>query len=128
MPNIIAHAQYWVQYDIKKLDELTRLFVEFKPTHVIHLAAKANLDGNSIHDFPDNIIGTKNVAQCVNETITTVLFVHTSSQYAVMPGVFPESDEFLQSYTAYGESKAESELIIPKLCSKPWIILRPTNI
>jgi len=127
-PKLRSHDQYWTRCDIKKLDDLSTVFDEFKPTHVIHLAAKASLDGDTIDDFPDNIIGTKNVVQCVNKTPNIVRFVHTSSQYAVMPGVFPESDEFLQPYTAYGESKAESERIVRQDCSKPWVIIRPTNI
>ncbi len=127
-PKLRSHDQHWIQCDIKDYEELSRIFDEFKPTHVIHLAAKASLDGDTIDDFPDNITGTKNVVQCVNQTRETVRLVHTSTQYAVMPGVFPESDELLQPYTAYGESKAESERIVRKDCSKSWVIIRPTNI
>lgn len=128
LPKLETHRPYWMKCDIKHGDDLAKLFDEFKPTHVIHLAAKASLDGDTIDDFPDNVIGTKNVVDCVNQTHQIIRFVHISTQYVVTPGLFPESDDFLQPYTAYGESKAEGERIVRKRCSKPWIILRPTNI
>lgn len=127
-PKLRLHDQYWSQCDIKDYEGLLRIFDEFKPTHVINLAAKASLDGDSIDDFPDNVIGTKNMVECVNQMPQMTRFIHVSTQYVVTPGVYPKSDEFLRPYTAYGESKAEGERIVRKHCSKAWVILRPTNI
>ena len=127
-PSLRSQNQYWKQCDIKDLAKLAFFFKEFQPTHVIHLAAKANLKGDSIEDFPDNVIGTSNVVDCVNQMDHPVRLAHTSTQYVVTPGTFPKTDDFLQPYTAYGESKAEAERIVRLNCSKCYIILRPTNI
>jgi nucleoside-diphosphate-sugar epimerase len=127
-PKHDRQKKYWTLCDIKNLNTLEKIFHQFKPTHVIHLAAKANLNGKTIDDFPDNVIGTKNIITCVNRSESVNRFIHTSTQYVVMPGVAPENDEFLLPYTAYGESKAEGEKLVRQNCSKCWAILRPTNI
>jgi len=127
-PSIPDQAGYWLECDIKNRDALAARFREFAPTRVIHLAAKANLVGNSIDDFPDNTAGTANIVASVNETDSVLRFIHTSTQYAVTPGVFPANDTFLAPYTAYGESKAATEKIVREQCRKEWVIIRPTNI
>jgi len=127
-PKLESHIPYWKHCDIKNHDKLLEISREFSPAHVFHLAAKANLNGATIDDFPDNVVGTDNVVACVNELPSIRRFIHISTQYVVAPGVFPESDEFLQPYTAYGESKAEGERIVRRRCRKPWVIARPTNI
>ena len=118
----------WKSCDIKNAEALATLFREFQPTVVIHLAAKANLDGVSIADFPDNTLGTHNVVRCVNNTESVRLFVNTSTQYVVKPGVTPTTWDQLEPYTAYGQSKAEAELVVRQECIVPWVTIRPTNI
>jgi len=128
-PKIASHDAYWKQCDIKDPVPLFDIFTEFAPTHVLHLAAKANLNGNTISDFPDNTIASQNVVNCVKKSTSIKRFILTSTQYVVHPGIYPESDEYYLPYTAYGESKAESERILRKAnlhCT--WAIIRPTNI
>ena len=129
-PKIDSLHAFWKQCDIKNFNKLLNIFSEFSPTHVLHLAAKASLNGKTISDFPDNTIGTQNVVDCVRKLKSIRRFIHTSSQYAVCPGVYPESDEYYQPYTAYGESKAESEPIVraANITHCVWTIIRPTNI
>ncbi len=86
------------------------------------------MNGKTIDDFPDNTLGTKNVVNCVNRSISTKKFINTSTQYVVTPGVLPPDDNFFLPYTAYGASKAEAEKYVRKHCDKCWVILRPTNI
>ena len=83
---------------------------------------------NPPNDFPDNTVGTLNVVSCVNKTDNLDMFVNTSTQYVVMPGVLPMDDSQLIPYTAYGESKAEAERIVRNNCKRCWVIIRPTNI
>jgi len=110
------------------IERLDAIFTQFNPTHVYHLAARANLKGRSIEDFPENTTGTDNVIKCVNISRSIERFIHFSTQYVVSPGVWPETEEFLLPYTPYGESKAEAETIVRNKCNKCWIILRPTNV
>lgn len=81
-----------------------------------------------MQDFPDNTIDTENVVRCVNETECVRSFVNTSTQYVVMPGVRPPDAAYLEPYTAYGESKAAAECTVREQCTRPWSIVRPTNI
>ncbi|MHB8387388.1 NAD-dependent epimerase/dehydratase family protein [Metallibacterium sp.] len=127
-PAVSAQERFWKMCDIKNKVELAALFNEFQPTHVIHLAAKANLNGRTINDFPDNTIGTANIVDCVNATDSVRMFVNTSTQYVVRPGLKPIDDNYLEPYTAYGESKAAAERIVRKNCVRNWAIIRPTNI
>jgi nucleoside-diphosphate-sugar epimerase len=110
------------------VESLYAIFTRFKPTHVFHLAARANLKGRCIEDFPENTIGTDNVIKCANDCGSIDRFIYFSTQYVVRPGVWPETEEFLLPYTPYGASKAEAETIVRNKCNKCWIILRPTNI
>lgn len=123
-----SHKTLWVQCDIKNKTELLKIVRKTMPTNVIHLAAMANLNGRSIDDFPDNTLGTTNVIECINATDSVRHLIHTSTQYVVRPGIYPETDDYLKPYTAYGESKAASEIAVRQNCRKKWTIIRPTNI
>jgi len=128
-PKINKHYIFWKEIDIKNFSKLKDVFENFKPTHVLHLAAKADVLGKSIEDFPDNILGTKNVVECVKRIPTIKRFIHTSTQFVVKPGAYPKSDDFYLPYTPYGESKAESERIVRKAqLNTCWIIIRPVNV
>jgi nucleoside-diphosphate-sugar epimerase len=127
-PSAAAQKEQWAPCDIKNAQALTAAFNDFRPTRVIHLAAKANLNGNTVADFPDNTLGTENVVRCVNAASSVELFVNTSTQYVVMPGVRPPDASYLEPYTAYGESKAVAERTVRSDCKRPWSIIRPTNI
>lgn len=127
-PAIPDQQRLWRYGDIKDAGALASAFDDFQPTRVIHLAAKANLNGKTVEDFPDNTQGTENVIRCVNDTASVAFFVNTSTQYVVTPGVYPADPCYLEPYTAYGESKAVAERAVRERCEKPWSIIRPTNI
>jgi len=127
-PPIKEHIKYWKKCDIKNNQSLKNEFDQYMPTLVIHLAANTNIKGKKQKDFPDNTIGTDNVVKQVNDCISVQYFIHTSTQYVVRPGIYPKDDMFLKPYTAYGESKAITELIVRNHCKKKWAIIRPTNI
>lgn len=74
------------------------------------------------------MLGTENIIKCVNSTPSVVRFIHISTQYVVTPGSLPPTDDYLEPYTAYGQSKAEGERLVRRDCHKCWVILRPTNI
>ncbi len=128
-PKISTHNTFWRSCDVKDFTKLHELFAIFKPTHVLHLAARANLIGKSISDYPDNTLGTQNIIQCVKQTKSVQRFILTSTQFVVWPGEYPPSDDYLRPYTPYGESKAETERYLRNnSCDVCWTIIRPTNI
>jgi nucleoside-diphosphate-sugar epimerase len=127
-PNLEDHFPCWVQGSILDIESVRRIFRDFEPEIIFHLAAKANLKGSSPSDFPENIQGTEHIVKCANETPSVQQLVHFSTQYVVRPGVFPKSDDFYLPYTPYGESKAIGERVVKNFCSKFYLILRPTNV
>ena len=46
-PLIKEHAQYWKKADLLDADEVKGVFRNVKPTHVVHLAARTDLDENA---------------------------------------------------------------------------------
>lgn len=127
-PCAIGENINWLQCDIKKLKNLEEVFQSYRPTHVLHLAAATDISYNKVEDYADNIIGTQNVVECVNETSSVSHFFNTSTQYVVKPGLLIKSFDFYAPYTVYGESKVIGEQYTKQHCKKQWVILRPTNI
>ena len=123
------HYDNWEHCDIKDRNSLNKIFSEFCPGYVIHLAAKASLSGSTMDDFPDNINGTRNVVECAKLIPRLKKFIHISTQYVTTPGKTIKNETDFHPYTPYGESKAEGEKIIRKAkFDFDWVILRPTNI
>jgi nucleoside-diphosphate-sugar epimerase len=108
---------------------LNSIFAEFQPTHVVHLAARTDMFGDTVHDYAANHIGTANVIATIRQTSSIEKVVFVSSQYVVGPGRLPEGDEDYRPHTIYGESKVQTEKAIRQaqlpIC---WTIVRPTNI
>ena len=129
-PIIENHNKFWEKCDIKDFESLKKIFDDFKPNYVLHLAAKADTLGKSIDDFPDNTIGTENVVKLVKRYEKFIKrFIHTSTQFVVKPGIYPTEDTYFVPYTPYGESKAISEKIVRKYnLNTCWLIIRPTNV
>ncbi|RME28522.1 MAG: NAD(P)-dependent oxidoreductase [Candidatus Zixiibacteriota bacterium] len=128
-PLVEDQKKYWRDVDITDCSALKKEFDNFEPTHVINFAAKATLDGKTLDDFSENVVGTKNVIKCLRGTKSVKRFVHVSTQYVVTPGVFPDDDEMMLPYTLYGESKALAEQCLRESeLECEWVIARPTNI
>lgn len=98
-PDISTHKQRWRSGNVKDACALATAFEAFQPTRVIHLAAKANLNGTAVEYFPDNTLGTENVIRCANETGSVAFFINTSTQYVVTPGICPADTSYLNPYT-----------------------------
>ena len=60
------HKRWWTLCDIMDEQRMRELFVEFKPTHVVHLAARADTDEPvEILAYQQNHIGTENLLRVV---------------------------------------------------------------
>lgn len=109
--------------DCKDLAALIEVFAEFKPDVVIHLAARTDLQGRSLDDYDDNVIGSENI---INLSTDSKL-IAASSRLVFNPHVMEPSNPFSYSPNSwYGESKVMMENIIighPKAT-----IVRPTSI
>jgi len=129
-PRNSAHGRYFKQVDICDKKILIGCMCEFMPTHVIHLAARTDLKGVKLSDYPANTIGTENVIEAINKSGKVKKALFASSMLVCEVGYQPvDSDDYRPS-TVYGESKVWTEKIIKNHASinSAWNIVRPTSI
>jgi len=123
------HNKYWHRLDILGKKHLCEVFFNYKPTHVIHLAARTDMDGKKIDDYRTNFDGTINVLEAIKSTPSIERTIITSSQFVHQFKGKPEHDEDYAPHTVYGESKILTETYTRKAdLSCIWTIIRPTNI
>jgi GlcNAc-P-P-Und epimerase len=123
------HRPYWRAGNILNPDELQAAIADYRPTHLVHLAARVDTDGRALGDYRDNTEGTANVLAATAAAPTIGRSVITSSQFVCRPGYLPEHDEDYSTHTAYGESKVVTEQLT-RAAALPsvWTIVRPTTI
>ena len=101
---------------------------------VYHLAARTDIDGESLEDYRVNFRGTQNVIEECAAAGGTKRFVFFSTQLVV--GLFNETrfideTEPYRTKTAYGQSKIEGEKVVHSTCTAagiPYTIIRPTSV
>ena len=109
-PKKQAHNAYWRECNILDLEHLKNVLAEFQPSHVVHLAARATMEGKTLDDFRDNTIGTANLLNAVKLTPSVSRAVITSSQHVRKPGSgFPKNDDDYVPHGLYGQSKVITE-------------------
>jgi len=125
------HQDLWQKADL--LDPLTlkQKVHAFRPTHVLHLAARSDCDEATTVDqgYRDNTLGTDNLLQAIKTCSSIQRAVITSSQYVCGPGYQPKSDEDYAPATVYGASKVITEKLT-RAARLPfcWTLIRPTNV
>ena len=60
-PRNADHAPHWRRMDMLDRDGLARLVGEFGPTHVLHMAARTDLDSDDISSYATNMEGVENL-------------------------------------------------------------------
>lgn len=128
-PKLKNHRAIWKQVDICNTTLLRETIQDFQPDYVIHLAAKTDLNGTTLHDYDANIQGVSNLLDALEQVPNLKSAIFASSMYVCEPGYKPKDFEDYAPHTLYGESKVETERIIkggnPKYT---WSIIRPTSI
>jgi GlcNAc-P-P-Und epimerase len=119
----------WRQVDIMDSEKLNAAVHDFRPTHLLHLAARTDTDSDVLSDYAVNTVGTMNVILASAITPPLERFVFTSTQFVLRPGVVGRSDIHFDAHTTYGDSKSMGELLTrSSMPSSPWVIVRPTNV
>ena len=128
-PKMPEHQGFWLEANILEPTRLSQIFADFKPSHVVHMAARTDTYGTTLDDYNVNVGGSGNVIEAIRQTpgVDRVIFV--STQYVVGPGDLPKSMREHRPHTVYGESKMVMENMIHAAELSPcWTIVRPTNI
>ena len=108
---------------------MRRIFSQFCPTQVYHLAARTDLHGVGLSAYTDNTDGVRNVVAAANGTPSVKRAIFASSRMVCSLGYQPVSDSDYHPTNAYGASKAIGEQIV-RAEARPelWVITRPTSI
>jgi nucleoside-diphosphate-sugar epimerase len=129
-PRNIAHKKFWRECDILDIPRLKKIIKDFKPTHVVHLAAKTGLDEKQLSEFAANIDGVKSLARILKETPSVERVIFTSSLLVCKMGYVPKDDIEYKPTTLYGQSKVCGEKIVRSARGLPyaWTIIRPISV
>jgi len=120
---------YWRDCSILEKDKVFRIFDEFQPNLVIHLAARTDMFGKTLEDYRVNWQGTQNLLEASKACKSVSRVIITSTQYVCQPGYLPKSETDYSPHTLYGQSKVMAEEITRAAdLDCVWTIIRPTNI
>ncbi len=129
VPKLKEHRIIWKQVDIREKESLMKVVNDFQPEFVIHLAARTDLNGDTLKDYDANMIGVTNLLDALEQVKDLKRVVFASSMYVCEPGYMPKDFEDYAPHTLYGESKVETERIIKERNPEyTWSIIRPTSI
>lgn len=124
-------SKYWFEGNIMDKKTLSDAFDKYKPTIVIHLAARTDTLSDKIEDYIENTEGTKNLINEIkkHDYIKHALFASTQYVYKNDQIPFGLKDESYSPHTVYGISKKIDEEDIRNANMKcKWTIFRPCNV
>jgi nucleoside-diphosphate-sugar epimerase len=129
-PRNMAHNEFWRECDILDTLRLEKIIRDFKPTHVVHLAAKTGLDEKRLSDFAANIDGVESLVRILKEVPSLERAIFTSSLLVCKMGYVPKNDSEYKPTTLYGQSKVRGEQIVRSAKDLPyaWTIIRPISV
>ncbi len=108
---------------------LTKAVCDFRPTHVVNLAARCDLDGPNLAGYDANITGVQNMIDAIRAAGSVQRAVFASTRYVHRTEFFPQHEDEYSPFTLYGESKIETERIVRTSGLEiPWVLIRPTSI
>ncbi|MCF2487361.1 NAD(P)-dependent oxidoreductase [Dyadobacter sp. CY347] len=128
-PKNPAHIAFWKNVDIRDRSALINAITSFQPQYVIHLAARTDLNGETLSDYKANSDGVTNLLDALDQVADLQRVIFASSMYVCKPGYSPQNDSDYLPHTVYGESKVLTEKIIKaRNPAYTWLIIRPTSI
>ncbi|GAU09122.1 NAD-dependent epimerase/dehydratase family protein [Desulfoplanes formicivorans] len=129
-PMLNEQADLWHDIDLLDYEKLESFLLAFQPTHILHLAARTDLDEKkSIAGYAANIDGVRNLLKAGKKVQALERVVIASSMLVCKVGHIPQSSHEYSPGNLYAKSKVETELIT-RHASMPctWTIVRPTTI
>lgn len=125
------HESYWRKGNLLNSEEIHEAIVKYKPSIIIHLAARTDTLSIHLDDYIDNTKGTENLLNSIKQVTTIERVIITSTQYVYKCDnqQYPQSDTDYKPHTTYGQSKVITEELTHKAdLNCTWTIIRPTNI
>lgn len=124
------HRPVWRPWNIMDPVATREELDRFKPTHLVHLAARTDTDvQDDITAYRQNHEGTAILLEALKAYGQVERLVVTSTQFVCEAGYQPKDDLDFKPFTLYGETKRRCELITREAgLSCCWSIIRPTTI
>ena len=124
------HRVWWKEIDLMDQPSVQAAFDAFKPTHVVHLAARTDTDEPvDVDAYRQNHEGTRILLEVVKRCACVERIVVTSTQFVCEAGYQPKNDLDFKPFTVYGESTRRTEMITREAAlTCCWTIIRPTTI
>lgn len=103
--------------DIRDLDHLMRVFTDFQPEIVIHMAAQPIVRESykaPVYTYETNVMGTVNILECIRNTDCVKSFVNVTTDKVYLNKEWTwgyRENEELNGYDPYSNSKSCSELV-----------------
>ena len=125
-----GHGDCYREIDILDAAAVDAAFREFRPEHVVHLAARTDLDQDTtLDDYRANTTGTENILDSANRQDEVQRVLITSSMLVCRLGYVPDGDEDYAPTTRYGESKVLTETQTRgRDIDATWSLIRPMTI
>ena len=128
-PRNKCHETHWKKVDICDYDTFEQVTLEFEPDYIVHLAARTDILGNKVEDYPANTIGVENLIKICNKLPNLKKVLIASSMLVNKVGY---EQKHILDYcppNAYGESKVQTEVIVKNnKINCDYNIIRPTSI
>jgi nucleoside-diphosphate-sugar epimerase len=125
------HRRFWQKSDLLDKELLARQVAAFRPTHVLHLAARTDCVETTTVElgYRENTDGVSNILAAIRSCPSIQRAIITSSQYVCGPGYQPKFDQDYCPATVYGASKVITEKLT-RAVTHPfcWTMIRPTNV
>lgn len=117
-----------VEGDVADAVLMSRLFDEFRPTHVVHSAASYKAPDDWQRDIATNTAGTANVVQAAHRSgIERFVYLQTALTYGRTMERPVTLGHRLAPFTSYAISKTAGEQYVA-ISRLPWVSLRLANV
>lgn len=106
------------QFDLRSFDRLEQLFVDLRPTAVIHTAAIANIDYCESHHEEAEAVNygvTKRLAELCRDHGGRLIFCSTDTVFDGRRGMYTEDDAPVP-LNYYAETKVRAEQVVRETC------------
>lgn len=128
-PRLSDHRGIWRCTDILDPAAVSAVFDDVRPSAVVHLAARTDLEGRTLADYAANTEGLGHVLDAVAGQPEVRRFVSFSTQLVATPGRPPSHECDYDPPNLYGRSKViGEEMVRSVLTGRDFVIVRPTSV
>ena len=109
--------------DVRDLQELKKIFQEYQPQIVFHLAAQPIVRDSykaPVYTYETNVMGTVNILECIRQTesVRSVVVITTDKVYKNNEWIWGyRENEPLDGFDPYSNSKSCAELAVHSYCN-----------